>query len=82
MGRIGVFVAQFPVLATFDVVLYRRLLVGNHTVRGTPADLKSAIRQVGNLRYQLWAPNKWDRPKLMLLTEACFSLGRQCVWIS
>jgi aquaporin Z len=35
------------------VVPFRRLLVGNHTVREASADWKSAIRQAGSLRYGL-----------------------------
>jgi hypothetical protein len=46
-GRMPVFVAQTSSLP------YRRLLVGNLAVLATPADWKSAIRQVGNLRYEM-----------------------------
>jgi hypothetical protein len=32
-------------------LLYRRLPAGTLSVKATPADWKSAIQQVGNLRY-------------------------------
>jgi hypothetical protein len=45
-GRISLFVAQVSNL------LCRRLPAGNLQAMATPADWKSAIQQVGKLRYQ------------------------------
>jgi hypothetical protein len=59
----SVFVAQISSLP------YRRLLVGNHTVTPTPADWKSATRQVGNLRYELRPTKKWDAVDNDLILE-------------
>jgi hypothetical protein len=53
-AQISVFVAQVSNL------LFRRLPAGNLSVLATPADWKSAIQQVGNLRYDLCAPKYWD----------------------
>jgi hypothetical protein len=40
-------------------LLCRRLPAGNCSVTAAPADWKSAIQQVGNLRYDLRVPKYW-----------------------
>jgi hypothetical protein len=51
--RVSIF-GRAQVVAQVSNLLCRRLPAGNLSVMATPADWKSAIQQVGNLRYKNW----------------------------